>query len=414
MMSEELKTAHFAKMQDMARRYLEPAPYVDRVGHVCRNGSDAELHAFLGDVIYMLDGPEQRVAFPNAALATPTAQPVEARDEWVMVNRLRDEEADTVTILCDNPEGPPNNAVECSGFWTGFADRRFEGATIAEALAVAVAAKDEAAHIGYPPIIYDDKVIAKAMNASAQPVEGIEQARECDVERVAEAMRAWATDGADIQSKYYAIDRGKRVQSFDDRDEAHLFARRLNALAAIAAMQPTIDAAISGERANAYIAGATDVHNHWAAGNVEPDPDFGEAASDYAAQFTIRTPPIDHGPGESSGGAEGDVGTTVQRVKDILRGPDGEEYTDSGMENAFFRWPTIARAIAAALSGASEVVESQKEDVRSIPNQICSHDWQESVSSQFSNEYRVEVYCPKCCTYGEKEYETGEITWPCT
>ncbi|AYJ86220.1 hypothetical protein D3Y57_09885 [Sphingomonas paeninsulae] len=81
----------------------------------------------------------------------------------------------------------------------------------------------------------------------------------------------------------------------------------------------------------------------------------------------------------------------------------------SSKNDAATAWNTRA-----ALSGASEVVESQKEDVRSIPNQICSHDWQESVSSQFSNEYRVEVYCPKCCTYGEKEYETGEITWPCT
>lgn len=70
--------------------------------------------------------------------------------EWALVNRLRDEEADSVTILCDNPEGPPNNAVECCGFWTGFAERRFEGETIRDALSAAVAAKDEAARIGYP------------------------------------------------------------------------------------------------------------------------------------------------------------------------------------------------------------------------------------------------------------------------
>jgi hypothetical protein len=40
----------------------------------------------------------------------------------------------------------------------------------------------------------------------------------------------------------------------------------------------------------------------------------------------------------------------VERVKNILRGPDGEEYTDAGMEDAFFRWPVIERAIRAALA----------------------------------------------------------------
>ena len=39
-------------------------------------------------------------------------------------------------------------------------------------------------------------------------------------------------------------------------------------------------------------------------------------------------------------------------VKDILRGPDGEEYTDAGMEGAFFRWPIIERAINQALAAA--------------------------------------------------------------
>jgi hypothetical protein len=51
---------------------------------------------------------------------------------------------------------------------------------------------------------------------------------------------------------------------------------------------------------------------------------------------------------------------------------------------------------------------------RVIPNQECEHEWEESVSSQFSNEYAVEVYCAKCSTYGEKTYATGEVYWPCT
>lgn len=40
----------------------------------------------------------------------------------------------------------------------------------------------------------------------------------------------------------------------------------------------------------------------------------------------------------------------ARAVKDILRGPDGEEYTDAGMEDAFFRWPVIERAILTTLA----------------------------------------------------------------
>lgn len=84
-------------------------------------------------------------------LLAHTARP-DAGDAWAAISRLRDEEADSVTVLCDNPDGPPNNAVKCCGFWTGFAERRFEGETILEALSRAVAAKDEASKVGYPPL----------------------------------------------------------------------------------------------------------------------------------------------------------------------------------------------------------------------------------------------------------------------
>lgn len=42
----------------------------------------------------------------------------------------------------------------------------------------------------------------------------------------------------------------------------------------------------------------------------------------------------------------------------------------------------------------------------------CQHEWEESVSSQFSNENFTEVYCDKCHTYGEKNNKTGEVYWP--
>lgn len=40
----------------------------------------------------------------------------------------------------------------------------------------------------------------------------------------------------------------------------------------------------------------------------------------------------------------------VRQIKDALRGTDGDEYTDAGMEDAFFRWPLIERALLAVLS----------------------------------------------------------------
>lgn len=55
-----------------------------------------------------------------------------------LIQTLRFEECDSVTILCDNPDGPPNNAVECSGLWTSMKDLRFEGSTLIEALRTAV------------------------------------------------------------------------------------------------------------------------------------------------------------------------------------------------------------------------------------------------------------------------------------
>lgn len=51
-----------------------------------------------------------------------------------MIQALRSEEGDALTLLADNPDGPPNNAVECCGAWTDYNDRRFEGATLTEAV----------------------------------------------------------------------------------------------------------------------------------------------------------------------------------------------------------------------------------------------------------------------------------------
>lgn len=81
----------------------------------------------------------------KAALATP-AQGVGTQgqgDGWRdiesmrLINALRSQEGDDVLILCDNPDGPPNNVVECCGSWTRWGSRRFTGETLLDALSAA-------------------------------------------------------------------------------------------------------------------------------------------------------------------------------------------------------------------------------------------------------------------------------------
>lgn len=58
-----------------------------------------------------------------------------------LINRLRADEGDSVLILCDNPDGPPNNAIECNGGWTLYEPERFSGETLIQCLAKAEEAK---------------------------------------------------------------------------------------------------------------------------------------------------------------------------------------------------------------------------------------------------------------------------------
>lgn len=60
---------------------------------------------------------------------------------WGMLNELRNEEGNSVTIFCDNPDGPPNNAIECCGDWTNWEPLRFERSTLLQCLNDAVLAK---------------------------------------------------------------------------------------------------------------------------------------------------------------------------------------------------------------------------------------------------------------------------------
>ena len=60
------------------------------------------------------------------------------------INKLRADEGDCVTILCDNPDfnGQPNCAILCNGEWTDYDDLRFKGDTVLQCLTRACEAKD--------------------------------------------------------------------------------------------------------------------------------------------------------------------------------------------------------------------------------------------------------------------------------
>lgn len=57
---------HLAAMQAMATNYITPEDYIDRDGKVAnRYDDEAQQSLFIADIIYMLDGPEQRAAFQS-------------------------------------------------------------------------------------------------------------------------------------------------------------------------------------------------------------------------------------------------------------------------------------------------------------------------------------------------------------
>lgn len=58
-----------------------------------------------------------------------------------MIHALRSDEGDSINLLSDNPDGPPNNAVECCGAWTDWEDRRFSGDSLEAAVRAAYDAR---------------------------------------------------------------------------------------------------------------------------------------------------------------------------------------------------------------------------------------------------------------------------------
>lgn len=86
--------------------------------------------------------PEE-MAKLEALLTAEQREIARAVDCMRAIDALRADEGEDVTILCDNPDfnGQPNNAVECCGAWTRWGNRRFVGATLADALHAAMTAK---------------------------------------------------------------------------------------------------------------------------------------------------------------------------------------------------------------------------------------------------------------------------------
>lgn len=72
-----MANAHIARMQDMMVAYLTPGPYREQTGDgaSASEGDPAHHFLFACDMIYMLDGPEQR-ALEAAIVATQPSESV--------------------------------------------------------------------------------------------------------------------------------------------------------------------------------------------------------------------------------------------------------------------------------------------------------------------------------------------------
>lgn len=69
---------HFKRMQEMATAYITPEPYQSQIAPQMLVGTaEDDRDAFVNDIIYMLDGPEQREAQAAAELVVSQGYPTE-------------------------------------------------------------------------------------------------------------------------------------------------------------------------------------------------------------------------------------------------------------------------------------------------------------------------------------------------
>lgn len=72
--------------------------------------------------------------------AARSTRDVEAIRILYAIDLLRDDEGNSVEIMCPNPDGPPHQAIEVTAIWTDWQPRRFTGDTLLDALDSAIEA----------------------------------------------------------------------------------------------------------------------------------------------------------------------------------------------------------------------------------------------------------------------------------
>lgn len=90
---------------------------------------------------YRDKGQAIRALYPDRISPVPPPGAIRA---WELIQKLREGEGDSVTILCENPdpEKPGDaQAIECCGGWTMFNTWRFKGPTVLACLESALAGK---------------------------------------------------------------------------------------------------------------------------------------------------------------------------------------------------------------------------------------------------------------------------------
>ena len=117
---------------------LLPSQY--KLTLICRNIAGADKRA---DIIVSNDDEAKAVEAARRQLVDDGVLKGDTATVLAMINDLRADEGDSIEILCDNPEGPPNNAVRVSAGWTNYDFERFEGDTLEAALTAACFAKAE-------------------------------------------------------------------------------------------------------------------------------------------------------------------------------------------------------------------------------------------------------------------------------
>lgn len=210
-----------ASCVDQHHKYVSRCPYC----HTRLPGPSAPAEGVVDPFNFEVQLAE-RLKDPEWLAKWNTGEDLKSFNE--MLQALRSEEGDSVTLLADNADfGGPANAIECCGAWTDWRDWRFTGDTLMGALLAAYQAKlaPEAAQALQRQALFEQDAQAVFEQASAAPV-----SRE-----VVEALRPFANLGAALPEHYPQDSRFHgpgRPRFWYEIDPAHIWAAR-DALSAI-------------------------------------------------------------------------------------------------------------------------------------------------------------------------------------